>query len=101
MNIPKNPVERRAWIIHRLRFERGLSLRQLALREGVTPQAMSHALMSASSHLQTVIADELGLTPQQLFPEFFATNGERLTWTRDQHRITRASSRNVEEGRAA
>jgi len=100
VNIPKNPAERRVWITGQLRL-RGTSLRRLAVQEGVSPQAMSNALMLPSSHLEEVIAKALGLTAQQLFPERFDANGNRLGWTRDQQRTTRDQSRNVEEGRAA
>ncbi len=100
MNIPKNPAERRGWIIWQLR-NRGWSLSRIALQEGVSVQAVSGALMVPSSHLQRVIADILGLTPQQLFPEFFDAAGKRLGKTREQHRNTRVNTRNVEEGRAA
>jgi len=77
MNIPKDPAERRVWIVGQLRL-RGTSLRRLAAITGVSQQAMSHALTGSSSHLEVVIADALGLTPQQLFPERFTADGGRL-----------------------
>ncbi len=97
---PKNPAERRGWVIWQLR-NRGWSLSRIALQEGVSVQAVSMALMVPSSHLQQVIAETLGLTPQQLFPEFFDAAGRRLGRTREQHRITRPGRGNVEEERAA
>jgi lambda repressor-like predicted transcriptional regulator len=97
---PKNPVERRNWILCHLR-NRGWSLTKIAKEQGCSLQAVSNALISASSHLQTRIAEILGLTRQQLFPEYFDTAGNRLGWDRDQHRITRNLARNVEEERAA
>jgi lambda repressor-like predicted transcriptional regulator len=100
VHIPEKPADRRAWTIYQLRL-RGTSLRRLAVREGVSPQAMSNALMLPSSHLREVIATALGLTPQRLFPEDFDAAGNRLGWTRDQQRTTRRTGRNVEEGRAA
>ena len=100
VNILKNPAERRGWIIWQLR-NRGWSLRRIALREGVSVQAVSSALMVSSSHLQSVIADLLEMTPQQLFPEFFDAAGRRLGRTRDPQRTTRAAARNVEEGKVA
>lgn len=98
--VPKNPAERRVWIWVQLRL-RGASLRRLAAEHGVSQQAMSHALIAPSSHLEVVIAAALGLTPQQLFPERFDDRGNRLGWTRTQQRTTRAVARNVEEERAA
>jgi len=100
MNFPKKPTERRAWIIYQLRL-RGISFRKLALQEGVSPQAISAATTSANSHLQPVIAKAIGLTAQQLFPEFYTSTGELLTWAREQHRNTASARRNVEEERAA
>jgi lambda repressor-like predicted transcriptional regulator len=100
VNAPENPTERRGWIIWQLR-NRGSSLTQIAMKEGVSLQAVSSALLVPSSHLQRVIAGTLGMTPQQLFPEFFAADGRRLGRTRDQQRTTRAISRNVEGRRTA
>lgn len=100
MNIPKNPAERRGWIIWQLR-NRGWSLSRIALQEGVSVQAVSSALMVPSSHLQQVIADVLGLPLPQLFPEYFDAAGRRLGRTREQHRTTRVNACNVEEERAA
>lgn len=100
LDIPQNPASRRGWIIWQLR-NRGWSLSRIALQEGVSVQAVSSALMVPSSHLQRVIADLLDLTPQQLFPEFYDRTGRRLGRTRDPQRITRSSSRNVEEEKAA
>ena len=100
LDIPKNPASRRGWIIWQLR-NIGWSLSRIALREGVSVQSVSSALMVPSSHLQDVIADLLELTPQQLFPEFFDPQGRRLVRTRDQQRITRSANRNVEEDQAA
>ena len=100
VNIPKKPADRRGWVIWQLR-QRGTSLRRLAIREGVSSQAMSNALMLPSSHLREVIATALGLTAQTLFPEDFDAAGNRLGWTREPQRNTRHSGRNVEDGRAA
>lgn len=100
VTVPKNPAQRRVWILGQLRLL-GTSLRRLAAVEGVSPQAMSNALNLPSSHLETVIATALGLTAQQLFPERFDAAGNRLGWTRTPQRTTRAAGRNVEEERAA
>jgi lambda repressor-like predicted transcriptional regulator len=100
VNIPKNPAERRGWIIWQLR-NRGWSLSRVARREGVSVQAVSMALMVSSSHLQGVIAGLLDLTPQQLFPEFYDAAGRRLGNTRDPQRSTRGAARNVQEEQAA
>lgn len=88
------------WIVGQLRL-RGTSLRRLADQTGVSQQAMSHALTGSSSHLEPVIAQALGLTPQQLFPERFTAEGVRLHWTREPQRTTRRRPGNVEQESAA
>lgn len=100
VNIPKNPAERRGWIIWQLR-NRGWSLSRIARDEGVSVQAVSSALMVSSSHLQNVIAGLLDLEPRDLFPEYFDPAGRRLGQTRDPQRTTRRDARNVEEEKVA
>jgi len=80
---------------------RGRSLRSLALKEGVTAQAMGAALMAPNSHLEPVIAAALGLRPCDLFPERFNAAGERIARIRPIQRTTHRQSRNVESGEAA
>jgi lambda repressor-like predicted transcriptional regulator len=80
---------------------RNLSLRKLAAREGVSHQAMSSALIAPSSHLQAVLAQALGLTVHQLFPEWYDEAGVRLGRTRSPQRSTGRRAGNVESGRAA
>lgn len=99
-DIPKNPAIRRAWIKYRLEAE-GFTVRGLARREGVSPQAVSHALLGPSSHLQPVIAEIIGVTVHQLFPEWYGENGERLGRVREKQRSTSRKTGNVQSGRAA
>lgn len=87
-DIPKEPAIRRAWVSFQLR-RRGLSVRQLAFREGVSPQALGHALMMPSASLERVLAKALGLKVQELFPERFDETGRRLFLTRSPNRSTR------------
>jgi len=88
------------WVVGQLRL-RGTSLRRLAGEAGVSQQAMSHALTAPSSYLEAVIAEALGLTPRQLFPERFDDAGNRLHWTREPQRTTRRRAGNVQSGEAA
>lgn len=99
VNVPKNPAVRRVWIKGQLEL-RGLSLRQLARREDVSHQAMSHALIGPSSHLQPVLAQVLGLTVHQLFPEWYDEAGNRVGRTRNKQRTTRRGAGNVQNGEA-
>lgn len=100
LDIPKEPVHRRAWVIYQLRL-RGLSLRRLAAKAGVSQQAMSEALIRPHSHLEPVIAAAIELTVEQLFQERFDANGNRLIRTREMQRSSGAKPRNVKGRRAA
>lgn len=83
---PLVPAQRRAWIIYELRVL-GISPRELADKEGVSPQAISASAMgNGSSHLQAVLADTLGVPIHELFPEHFDSSGNRLTPTRQPNR---------------
>ena len=62
---------------------------------------MSMALLAPNSHLDWVIAEALGLTAQQLFPERFTANGERIHQTRPQYRSTAQKKTTVQNERAA
>lgn len=99
MNIPKNPVERRAWVIYQLRC-RGSSLSQIARQEGVSQQAVSNALMTPSYRLEIAIANAIGVTVEALFPERY-DGAYRLPYTRPDQRSTAAPRGNVQEGEAA
>ena len=57
---------------------RGKSLRRIAKSIGITPVAVSAALGIPSFRAEQAIAEALGLTPQQLFPERYDGAGNRL-----------------------
>lgn len=99
-DIPKKPADRRAWVIYLLKT-RGISLRDLAVREGVSHQALSLAFTCSSSHLQTVLAHAIGLSPQDLFPEFYDDRGNRIGRTRQKQRSTARGSGNVQTEKVA
>lgn len=80
--VPKEPAARRAWILYQLKL-RGLSFRQLARTVGVSQPALSAACLAPNIHLEPVIAEAIGLTAQELFPERWCSEtGRRLTQTR-------------------
>ena len=99
-DIPKNPVERRAWVGYQLKI-RGLSFQSLATKVGVQRSAITYALIGPSSHLEPVIAEALGLTAPELFPERFDAMGNRLAQTRPQKRNTTRVAADVQNGEAA
>ncbi len=80
-DVPRNPIMRRIWVGSHLKF-RGLSFASLARQEGVSAQSLNNAMQVSSSHLETVIANALGLKVEDLFPERFCENGQRLGFTK-------------------
>lgn len=72
--IPDDPVQRNEWIKFQLRM-RGSSLSKLARRLGVTRQAVRNALSAPYPRMERVIADELGLPPQAIWPERYERRG--------------------------
>jgi len=99
-DIPKKPAHRRAWVVYQLKL-RGMSLRQLAIRNGLAPTTVSQALTIPSFHMERLIADVLGLTPEQLFPERFDAAGTRLHQVRPSKRTLRGQKTTVQNGEAA
>lgn len=73
--IPDDPVQRNEWIKFQLRM-RGSSLSKLARRLGVTRQAVRNALAAPYPKMERVIADELGLPPQAIWPERYERRAE-------------------------
>lgn len=67
-DIPADPVQRNEWIKFQLRM-RGSSLSQLARDLGVTRQAVRNALSSRYPRMERVIAAEIGLDPETIWPE--------------------------------
>lgn len=61
-------MQRNEWIKFQLRI-RGSSLSQLARDLGVTRQAVRNALSSRYPRMERVIAAEIGLDPEMIWPE--------------------------------
>jgi len=97
----QNPATRRGFL--KALFEpKGLSFRSFAFRIGVSHQAVCQSAAGhGSSHIREAIAHEIGLTPQQLYPERYDAAGNHLGRIRDQQRSTRSHLCNVEDERAA
>lgn len=72
--IPDSPEERREWIKYQLRI-RKISLRDLAGQYGVSRHAPQKALALHYPLWEARIADALGVTAQDLWPERFKGNG--------------------------
>lgn len=105
LDIPKNPSDRRAWILYRLRCI-GLNCRALGRELGVSHQAVSDAARGKPSrHIEAALAAKIGVPPQALFPEHYDKTGRRIPVARSTERKgegTRpAQNRNVESSEAA
>jgi Ner family transcriptional regulator len=67
-------MQRNEWIKFQLRI-RGSSLSQLARDLGVTRQAVRNALASRYPRMERVIAAEIGLDPETIWPERYRRDG--------------------------
>lgn len=74
--IPLDPLQRRAWVNYQLQL-RGLSLAELARRLGVSRHAPGHAFRRPYPRMERALAEAIGCTPQQLWPERFHADGTR------------------------
>lgn len=68
-------MQRNEWIKFQLRI-RGSSLSQLARDLGVTRQAVRNALSSRYPRMERVIAAEIGLDPETIWPERYRKDGK-------------------------
>lgn len=100
LDIPKNPAERRGWIITQL-WLRGTSLRAVGAAAGKSHQSMSYALRAPSAECEELIARALGLTALQLFPERFDAAGVRLHRLRPWQPNTAGRAGNVDHQEVA
>lgn len=97
MSVPRfvDPRERAIWVKAQLELNFS-NLTKLAKEAGVSRQAVASALVRPAAKLEGVIANALGVTPQELFPERFDDLGQR------RHRSKNDSSircgRNVNSG---
>lgn len=74
IDIPSNPVARRAWILFQLKLK-GHTLGSLARSLGVSRNTTCSALHRQYPRMEAAIAKKLGLRPQQLWPERYLGDG--------------------------
>ena len=97
MNIPSDPFERRAWVLYQL-ARRRLTQAEIARRVGVSRQAVNLALTAPSARIERAIAEAIGVTVEDLFPERYDRTGRRRI---RHHGSTRPAACNVKRrGRA-
>lgn len=73
--VPADPRARREWIKYQLGLK-GLTFRRLALRAGLDASAVRQALYKPYPRQERLIAAELGLVPELLWPERYDGNGK-------------------------
>ena len=73
--VPLEVNARREWIKFQLRV-RGSSLSAIARELGVTRHAPRLALVKPYPKMERVIAEKLGLKPQELWPERYDEDGQ-------------------------
>jgi lambda repressor-like predicted transcriptional regulator len=85
-----NPVERRIFIKSQLQL-RGLSFAAIARQEGVNRISVGYAASGGpSARLQQALADAIGLPVQDLFPERYDAQGQRISAVRPRAQVTRS-----------
>lgn len=73
--VPEDPTIRKEWIKFQLAV-RGYSLAALAREHGVTRQQPQAALTRPYPKWERIIAEHLGMTPQQIWPERYQQKTE-------------------------
>ncbi|MBT0665716.1 helix-turn-helix domain-containing protein [Geobacter pelophilus] len=69
--IPKKPEQRREWIKYQLRLN-GSSFSAIAKERGVSRQAVQLVNYCPSPKWEGIIAQKIGTTPEQIWPERYA-----------------------------
>ena len=77
INIPKDPAVKREWIKYQLRLK-GYSLSKLCKEHGVTKSIAVNALIRTYPKWEAIIAATIDLTPQELWPERYGTDGKPI-----------------------
>lgn len=72
--ILRDPGKRRAWVLYQLTL-RGENLVTIAREWNVSRQCVRQALVKPYPKFERIIAEHLGLTPQQLFPDRYDRDG--------------------------
>lgn len=72
--ILKDPRKRRSWVLYQLQLE-GRHLSDVAAANGVTRQCIYHAFRVPYPRMEMLLAQAVGLTPQQLFGERYDADG--------------------------
>lgn len=69
-----DPVKRRAWIKYQIHMQ-GRTMAQVAAAAGVDRRTLYTVFQKPYPRMEKVVADALGLMPQELFPERYDADG--------------------------
>lgn len=69
-----DPAKRRAWVIYQLQLQ-GRALASVAADHSVSRQCIYSAFSAPYPRMEKLIAEALDLTPQQVFPERYDSDG--------------------------
>jgi len=84
----QSALERATWVQGVLKLK-GSSLSKLAKQAGYKRQSMSQTMYQPNARLEPIIAQAVGTTVQELFPERFDTvTGERLHVVRQDRHVS-------------
>ncbi|WP_167856063.1 helix-turn-helix domain-containing protein [Natronospirillum operosum] len=70
----RDPAKRRAWVVYQVAIQ-GTSLAAVAREKGLARQTLYRAFDIPYPRMEKIMADAVGLTPQQLFPERYTKDG--------------------------
>lgn len=68
MQVPVDPEEKAAWIKYQLN-KKNLSYSAIARQENVSRETPRRALYRSYPRMEKVIAEALGMTPEEIWPE--------------------------------
>lgn len=91
-NIPRETRERVAWVLYQLKL-RSITMRQLARSFGISHMTLRGALFQPQYPQEKILADAIGLSIPELFPERYDADGNRL------HRIKATAPTSVRHGK--
>lgn len=79
-DVPSHPHRRSLWIQAELK-KRGYSLRGLSIAHGYSVNYVAVALVKPMLPAEEILANALGVTPADLFPENYDRKGQRIRRT--------------------
>lgn len=82
ITVPADDRERAIWVLGELKRRRE-SFASIGKRHGLSRYAARQAMFQPSATMEKALADAIDLKPEQLFPERYDREGNRLHLTRE------------------